>query len=326
VTQIVDALAGAGAEPPAPQRSGALATGRSARPPRRRASTQRARQNRIGYLFILPFLIYFAMFLLAPMVMSFVISFMEWDLRSAPTFVGFDNYLNLMFDPIRYPEFWPSLGVTLQYILLSVPVGVFIALVISAMLNANVKGEGFFKTAYFIPNVTAVVAVAAMWIFMLDPQFGLINEVLGTNISFLGMPQTALATLAAMAIWSALGYNILILLSAMKSIDESLYDAAKIDGANAMQRFFSITLPSIQPIIFFILITATIGAFQAFDQMYLMTGGGPDGSTLTYLLSLYNHAFRYFEMGTASAMSYILLLIILFVTWIGFRFIPQKLD
>ncbi|MBA4248357.1 MAG: ABC transporter permease [Microbacterium sp.] len=301
------------------------------RPRARRAAQPRrgsykATQNRMGYLFILPFLIYFAVFLLAPMIMSFVISFMEWDLRSAPTFVGLDNYANLMFDPIRYPEFWPSLGVTLQYILLSVPVGIIIAVVISAMLNSNVKGESFFKTAYFIPNVTAIVAVAAMWIFMLDPQFGLINEVLGTNISFLGMPQTALATLAVMAIWTALGYNILILLSAMKSIDESLYDAAKIDGANAVQRFTAITLPSIQPIIFFIVITGVIGAFQAFDQMYLMTGGGPDGATLTYLLSLYNHAFRYFEMGTASAMSYLLLLVILFVTWIGFRFIPQKLD
>lgn len=315
----------------------AVVAGQSATPPRRprptvrrgaphRRTSYRVRQNRTGYLFILPFLLYFAMFLLLPMLMSFVLSFMEWDLRSAPTFVGLDNYANLLFDPIRYPEFWPSLGVTLQYILMSVPLGIAIALGVSAMLNANVKGEGFFKTAYFIPNVTAVVAVAAMWIFMLDPQFGLINDVLGTNISFLGMPETALASLAAMAIWGALGYNILILLSAMKSIDESLYEAAKIDGANAIQRFFAITLPSIQPIIFFIIITGTIGAFQAFDQMYLMTGGGPDGSTLTYLLSLYNHAFRYFEMGTASAMSYLLLLIILFVTWVGFRFIPQKLD
>lgn len=317
MTQLIDppVVAGQPATPP-----------RRPRAPSRRRGSYRARQNRTGYLFILPFLLYFAMFLLLPMLMSFVLSFMEWDLRSAPTFVGLDNYANLLFDPIRYPEFWPSLGVTLQYILMSVPLGIAIALGISAMLNANVKGEGFFKTAYFIPNVTAVVAVAAMWIFMLDPQFGLINDVLGTNISFLGMPETALASLAAMAIWGALGYNILILLSAMKSIDESLYEAAKIDGANAVQRFFAITLPSIQPIIFFIIITATIGAFQAFDQMYLMTGGGPDGSTLTYLLSLYNHAFRYFEMGTASAMSYLLLLIILFVTWVGFRFIPQKLD
>lgn len=317
MTQLIDPPVTAG-EPVPPRRPRATA--------RRRGGSYRSRQTRTGYIFILPFLLYFATFLLLPMLMSFVLSFMEWDLRSTPRFVGLDNYANLLFDPVRYPEFWPSLGVTLQYILMSVPVGVAIALGISAMLNANIKGEGFFKTAYFIPNVTAVVAVAAMWIYMLDPQFGLINDVLGTNISFLGMPETALASLAAMAIWSALGYNILILLSAMKSIDESLYEAAKIDGANALQRFFAITLPSIQPIIFFIIITATIGAFQAFDQMYLMTGGGPDGATLTYLLSLYNHAFRYFEMGTASAMSYLLLLVILFVTWVGFRFIPQKLD
>ena len=277
-------------------------------------------------MFIAPFLLYFAVFLALAMVMSFVISFTDWNLRSEPEFVGVDNYVNLVSDASRYPDFWPSLGVTLKYVALSVPIGLILALVVAALLNANVKGEGFFKTAYYIPNVTAIVAVAAMWIFMLDPQFGVVNKVLGTNISFLGDPNTALPSLAAMAIWGALGYNILILVSAMKSIDESLYEAAKLDGANALQRFIVVTLPAIQPVVFFLMITAVIGGFQAFDQMYLITNGGPDGTTMTYLLSLYNHAFRYFEMGTASAMSYILLAIILVVTFIGFKLVPQQFD
>jgi multiple sugar transport system permease protein len=260
------------------------------------------------------------------MVMSFVISFTEWNMRSEPVFVGVQNYANLLFDSTGYPDFWPSLGVTLKYVLMSVPIGLVAALLVAAMLNANVKGEGFFKTAYYIPNVTAIVAVAAMWIFILDPQFGIANKILGTNISFLGDPGTALPSLAAMAVWGSLGYNILILLSAMKSIDESLYEAAELDGANAFQRFMVVTLPGIQPVIFFLLITAVIGGFQAFDQMYLMTGGGPDGTTMTYLLSLYNHAFKYFEMGTASAMSYILLVVILIVTWLGFKLVPQQFE
>lgn len=292
----------------------------------RRRGRYRLRDNVTGYLFIAPFLVYFAVFLLAPMVMSFVISFTNWNMRSTPDFVGVDNYKNLLFDSDLYPDFWPSLGVTFKYVLMSVPLGIVVALVVAAMLNANVKGEGFFKTAYYIPNVTAIVAVAAMWIFMLDPRFGLVNRLFGTHVSFLGNPGTALQTLAAMAIWGGLGYNVLILVAAMKSIDESLYEAAKIDGANAVQRFFVVTLPAIRPTLFFLLVTAVIGGFQAFDQMYLMTGGGPDGTTMTYLLSLYNHAFRYFEMGTASAMSYLLLVVILVITWLGFRFLPQNAD
>ncbi|MFT4123648.1 MAG: sugar ABC transporter permease [Microbacteriaceae bacterium] len=287
---------------------------------------QRIRSALTGYLFIAPFLVYFAVFLLLPMLMAFGISFTDWNMRSAPEFVGLDNYISLLTDSTRYPDFWPSLWVTLKYVLMSVPIGLVAALVVAAMLNADVRGEGFFKAAYYIPNVTAVVAVAAMWIFMLDPQFGVVNKALGTHISFLGDPNTALPTLATMTIWGALGYNVLILLSAIKSIDESLYEAAKLDGAGAVRRLLVVTLPAIQPVLFFVMVTAIIGGFQAFDQMYLMTGGGPDGATMTYLLSLYNHAFRYFEMGTASAMSYILLVIILFVTWLGFKLVPQQLD
>lgn len=284
------------------------------------------RENKIGYLFILPLIIYFLIFQLLPMSLSFVISFTEWNLRGTPEFVGFSNYINLLTDAQLYPDFWPSLWITLKYILYFLPIGIFLSVVVSAMLNGNVKGDGFFKTAYYIPNVTAGVAVAAMWIFMLDPQIGLVNQLLGTSHSWLGNVSTALPTLAIMSVWGVLGYNVLILLAAMKSIPDDLYEAAKIDGANAWRRFISITIPSIQPTIFFIIVTGFIASFQVFDQMYLMTGGGPNGSTTTYLLSLYNHAFRYFEMGTASAMSYILLLIILFVTWLNFKFIPQRRD
>lgn len=293
---------------------------------RKTKSTLMRQEAWIGYLFIAPLVLYFLVFQAAPMLISFFISFTEWNMRSEPVFVGFDNYKNLLFDSVQYPDFWPSLGITFKYILYSLPVGILLALIVSSLLNSNVKGEGFFKTAYYIPNVTAGVAVSAMWIYMLDPKYGMINQLLGTNTSFLAQVSTALPTLAVMAIWGGLGYNILILVSAMKSIDESLYEAAKMDGANVFHRFRYVTLPCIQPTIFFILVTGLIASFQAFDQMYLMTGGGPNGSTTTYLLSLYNHAFRYYEMGTASAMSYILFMIIMVFTWLNFKFVPQQVD
>ncbi|MDX8366145.1 sugar ABC transporter permease [Cytobacillus sp. IB215665] len=283
-------------------------------------------QTKIGYLFILPMIIYFSIFLLLPILLSFVLSFTEWNMRSTPKFVGFENYTNLLFDSVKYPNFWPSLLVTLKYILFSLPVGILLALILASALNANVKGEGFFKTAYYVPNVTSFVAVAAMWVFLLDPLIGMVNQLLGINHSWLGSVTTALPALAVMGIWTGLGYNILIIISAMKGIPDSVYEAAKIDGANPIQRFIYITLPMIQPTIFFLLVTGLIASFQVFDPMYLMTKGGPDGSTMSYMLSLYNHAFRYFEMGTASAMSYILLVIILIVTWINFKFVPEKMD
>ncbi|MFS1514993.1 carbohydrate ABC transporter permease [Bacillus sp. SCS-151] len=283
-------------------------------------------QTKIGYLFILPMIIYFSIFLLLPILLSFVLSFTEWNMRSTPKFVGFENYTNLLFDSVKYPNFWPSLLVTLKYILFSLPIGILLALILASALNSNVKGEGFFKTAYYVPNVTSFVAVAAMWVFLLDPLIGMVNQLLGINHSWLGSVTTALPALAVMGIWTGLGYNILIIISAMKGIPDSVYEAAKIDGANPIQRFIYITLPMIQPTIFFLLVTGLIASFQIFDPMYLMTKGGPDGSTMSYMLSLYNHAFRYFEMGTASAMSYILLVIILFVTWINFKFVPEKMD
>ncbi|MCA0991269.1 carbohydrate ABC transporter permease [Pseudalkalibacillus hwajinpoensis] len=285
-----------------------------------------AKESTMGWVFILPLLLYFIVFQLAPMLLSFGISFTSWNLRSPAEFVGFENYKNLLFDSVNYPDFWPSLWITLKYIVFSLPGGIFIALVLAAMLNANVKGEGFFKTAYYIPNITAMVAVAAMWIFLLDPKYGLVSQLFDIDQSWLGSKSTALPTLGIMAIWSALGYNVLILLTTMKGIPDELYESATIDGANAWQKFTKVTLPMIQPTIFFLIVTGLIAAFQVFDQMYLMTGGGPDGATQTYMLSLYNHAFRYFEMGTASAMSYILLIIILIITWVNFKFIPQRFD
>jgi multiple sugar transport system permease protein len=289
-----------------------------------------------GIVLLIPLFIYFTVFQLLPMLLSLGVSFTEWNLRSKPEFIGLDNYINLLFDQLHYPDFWPSLYVTLKYILFSIPAGLILALIIAALLNSNIKGEGFFKTAFYIPNVTAGVAVAAMWIFILDPQFGLLNQTLSVipglsqfaDTSWLRNEHTALPIISVMTIWSGLGYNVLLLLTSMKSIPDELYEASRIDGANAWHQLSRITIPMIQPTLFFLIVTGLIAGFQAFDQMYLMSNGtgSPNGTTMTYLFSLYNHAFKYYEMGTASAMSYLLLLIILLITWINFKFIPQKYD
>ena len=254
-----------------------------------------------------------------PMLMAFGISFTDWKIIDKPKFVGLTNYIQLFTDSYLYPYFWRSLLTTVIYILLTVPFSIAITLVVSAILNSNIKGEGVFKTIFYIPSVTAGAAVAATWKFMVDPQYGLINQILGTNFSLLSNKYTALPTLAFMSVWGGLGYNVLIMHAAMKGINKELYDAAAIDGAGFIKTFFKVTIPSVKPIILFLSVTSLIGGFQAFDQMYFMTGGGPNKATLTYMYQVYNLVnLEIPNMGAASAMSYILLLIILGVTAVQF--------
>lgn len=289
--------------------------------------TKQFRENMTGWLFVLPLIVYFFVFQLAPMIIAFVISLNEWNMRTPMKFVGIQNYTHLLSNyQGLFDDFWPSLVVTLKYIVLTVPASVILVLVVAALLNSKIRGEGMFKTIFYIPSVTSGVAIAAIWMFMLDPQHGMINQLLGTHISFLATKSTALYTLAVMAVWGGLGYNTLIMLSAMKGINESLYEAAEIDGAGPIKKFFHVTVPSVTPIIFFISITSVIGSFQAFDQMYLTTGGGPEKSTMTYMLGLYNQAFEYNNMGVACAMSYILFIIIMIITFIQFKVQPQNVD
>ena len=288
---------------------------------------KKIKDNIDGYLFILPLIIYFIVFQLLPILMAFGISFTDWNILSDEMkFIGFKNYYELFTDRLIYPYFYKSLLVTFEYMLLTIPASVIITLIVSAMLCSKIKGERFFKTAFYVPSVTVGVAVAAMWKFMVDPSFGLINQILGTHISFLGDKGTALLTLSVMSVWGGLGYNTLIMVSAMKNIDTSLYEAAEIDGANAFKRFIHVTIPGVMPTLFFICITSMIGSFQAFDQMYLMTGGGPEHTTFTYMYGVYNQAFEYYNIGTASAMSYILFVIILIFTFIQFKVVPQRVD
>ncbi len=278
-----------------------------------------------GYLFVSPLIIYMAIFLIAPMAMALYYSFLKGVNTPRESFVGVDNYIALLTNKNDlYPEFYKSLTVTLKYIVLTVPANIVLALVVSALLNSKVKAERFFKTSFYIPSVTVGVAIMAMWRYMVDPTFGLINQLFGTNLNFLGNENYALPTIAIMSIWGSLGYNVLIMLSAMKNIDPALYEAASIDGANAFQKFIRVTVPQVMPTTFFLVITGLIGAFQVFDQAYFLTGGGPNQSTYTYMFGVYNRAFGDApNLGIASAMSYILFAIILVITIIQFKVLPQ---
>lgn len=282
------------------------------------------KRNAQGLLFVTPLIVYFLVFQLAPMLIALVLSFTNYDgvHDDVIQWIGLDNYIDVLTNNSgNFDHFWKSLLVTIEYILLTVPANILVALVVSALLNSKVKGERFFKTAFYVPSVTASVAVTAMWKFMLDPQAGLINKLLGTDINFLQTEGLNLVTLAVMSVWGGIGYNVLIMLSAMKNIDRSLYEAASIEGANSFKQFWQITVPGVMPTVFFFLITGIIGGFQAFEQMFLMTGKGVNYSTFTYVYGVYEQldAASGQGLGMGSAMSFILFLILIGLTVIQFR-------
>lgn len=282
------------------------------------------RTNLIGFLFIIPLLAYFLLFQLAPMVLSFIISFTDWEGFGAFNFIGLQNYIAVLTNQDNlYPYFWKSLLVTIEYILLTVPLSIACALVVSALLNNKIKGETFFKTAFYIPSCTAAVANIVLWKFMLDPNYGMINQIFGTNVNFLGKEGLDLVMISLMSVWGGVGYNVLIMLSAMKNIDSSLYEVARIEGVSGFKQFLHITIPGVMPTIFFFLVTGLIGGFQCFEAMYLMTGTGVNHSTYTYIYGVYETSMTNGQLGLGSAMSYLLFVLILGITIIQFRMLPQ---
>lgn len=287
--------------------------------------SRKARNNFNGWLFILPLVVYFILFQLAPIILSFFYSLTDWNGYSDSfTMVGLQNYWDAITNTILYPDFWPSIGTTFLYVLCTVPLSIILALLVAALLNSKIKGERFFKTCFYIPSVTAGVAVSAMWIYMLDPTYGIvgaINHAFGTDINLLNSYSSALITLALMSVWGGLGYNVLIVLSAMKNINPQLYEACEIDGGGSIHKFFHVTIPGVMPTLFFLLITSTIGSLQAFDQMYLMTNGAY--GTTTVMLEIYSLYADHSQVGMASAMSYILFLIIMVFVFVQYSVFPQ---
>jgi len=270
-------------------------------------------------LFILPSFVPLLAFRLLPMVASVGISGLEWNLISPPRWVGGDNYANVLTDP----TFHRGLRNTLYYIAGYLPLVYFGALAVALLLNRGVRGIAFFRGLYFLPVLTSWVVVALLWKWILNPQVGIVNYALGlVGIDGPGWwtdPAWAMPSIILASAWKDLGFIMLILLAGLQGISEDMYEAARVDGAGAWQRFRHVTMPLLTPATFFVAVLALIGGFQVFDQVWVMTEGGPAGSTTVVMEQIYSNAFRYGLMGRAAAMSWVLFAIILTATLLQFR-------
>jgi multiple sugar transport system permease protein/sn-glycerol 3-phosphate transport system permease protein len=269
-----------------------------------------------AYLFLLPSFIGLLVFLLLPIIAVAVLSLFNWGLLSTPKFIGLQNYNTLIHSQVM----WHSLFVTIYYVLLNIPAQTVIALLLALLMNKKLPGIGIFRTLFVVPWMATPVAMGIVWQWIFSPQYGSLN----TFLAFFGIHGPAwltslglaLPSVAAVNIWQYVGYNMLFFLAGVQGIPEYLYEAAHIDGASPVRAFFQITLPLLNPTLFFVLVTDIIGSFQVFDTVFVMTNGGPEQNTTTFNFLLYREAFQYFHTGYAAALSMVLFVIIAAVTLI----------
>ncbi|PLR82551.1 carbohydrate ABC transporter permease [Bacillus sp. V33-4] len=270
-------------------------------------------------VFLLPNLIGFLTFIVFPLLSSLAISFTNWDLISTMEFVGIDNYKHLMADK----EFWAAFTHTVTFIIGYLPLVMIFGLACALLLNRKVKFRAFFRAAYFLPVVTSWVAVSLVWKWLFNPSYGLINYFLSfvgiEGLNWLQDENLAMPAIIITSVWKDIGFVMVLFLGGLQNISTSYYEAAEIDGANSWKKFWNITLPLLTPTTFFVTIISLINSFQVFDQVMIMTEGGPGGATNVLVQNIYNHAFRYFEMGYASAMSWILFIVIFVITLIQMK-------
>ncbi|GII28047.1 carbohydrate ABC transporter permease [Planotetraspora mira] len=306
----------------------------SDRPGRRPRPGFGRRDSIVGWLLIAPALVYFVAFLLYPAVAALYYSFTDWNLRSSPSWVGLANYTDLLFDDVKFPHFWKSVQVSLLYTVVAVPLTLVAALGQALLINAIRRGSNLFRLLLFLPVVTAEAAVGAIWRWLYDPQYGLINIILGwfgvPPQNWLNNPDLVIPALAFISAWQC-GISMIIYLAGLKGIPLSLREAAIIDGAGPVQRFRKVVMPMLRPTTFYLLVTGVIAALQVFGLVYVIFSaanksvtGGPEQAGLTYVLHLYLFAFRYDAMGAACAMSFILLVFIMIITALQFKFVKQE--
>lgn len=266
----------------------------------------------VAWIFIMPALIGTFIFIIIPVVCSFSLSFTKWDLLNPIEFVGLKNYSELFHQNI----FWKILLNTVVFALSTSILGVIIPLILASILNTKIRGAEFYKSAYFMPFITPMVVIGIIWSWIFDPNIGLLNQVLNIHINWLYDSCYAMPALIIVSVWKLIGYNMIIFLSSLSTISQSLFEAAKIDGANSFQIFKNVTIPLMSSTIFFVVIITAISSFQIFDLIYLMTQGGPFDSTNVLVYAIYKEAFEYFNVGRASAIAYVLFVIILVLTLI----------
>ena len=288
--------------------------------------TTKRRDLLAGLLFLSPTLVVFSVFILFPVFFSFFLSFHVWNMFSDEhTFVGLDNYARVLTNP----EFWSVLSNTVMYTLGTIPLNMSLALLVAALLNKKIAGKRWLRTAFFAPVVMSSVAAAVIWRWVYEPNFGLLNWFLGLfgvpAINWLNDPSAAMFALIVMGVWKTFGVNMVLFSAGLQGIPDHYYEAASIDGAGAWHKFWNITLPLLSPTTFFILVMSVIGSFQVFDTVYVLTSGGPLGSTKVLVFYLYEQAFKFFEMGYASAVAYLLFAIIFTLTLLQVKYLKGSI-
>lgn len=289
---------------------------------KKKGLSRKAKDNLAGYLFISPWIIGFIGLTLGPLLFSLAASFTDYNITSKMNFIGLENFKRMFtVDDL----FRTSLYNTLYYVVFSVPLTTAGAILLGVLLNQKVKGMKFFRTIYYLPAVLSGVAVYFLWMQLLSPSTGLVNTMLGwfgiAGPAWLFDPEWTKPALLLMKMWSV-GGGMLLYLASLQGVSPQMYEAAEIEGASAWQKFYHITLPMISPIIFFDVITSTIGSFQIFQEAYVMTengSGGPGNSLLFYNLHMWNNAFEVFNMGYASAMAWLLFIIVMLLTVVNMK-------
>ena len=298
----------------------AIRPGSSGRLRSRRGLGRLARREALlFYVLIAPWLVNLVVFVVGPVLSSLYLSFTQYNIVNPAIWVGLANYQRLF---SADPLFYQSLRVTTIWVVAGVPLRLAAALFFAILLNQKVPAVGFFRTVYYLPSVVSGVAVSLLWVWMLQPQFGLLNYALHLvglpGPQWLSSPSWALPGLIVMSMWTV-GSTMIIFLAGLQGIPAELYESAKIDGAGTIRQFLSVTIPLITPVILFNLVIGIIASFQVFTQAYVMTNGGPNNATLFYVLYLYQVAFQFSQMGYASALAWILFVIVLTLTLLVFR-------
>ncbi|NPV78651.1 MAG: sugar ABC transporter permease [Firmicutes bacterium] len=274
----------------------------------------RNREALTGVIFALPWLLGFCIFRVYAIITVIYYSLTDFKVFAPPEWIGLVNYQELFRSD---PLFYRSLSNTFYYVAFSIPLGIIVAFLLAELLNQKVKGMALFRTIFYLPSIVPIVASSMLWLWILNPNFGLLNAFLSKlglpAPNWFGSPVWSKPALILMSIWG-IGGTMIIFLAGLQDIPQQLYEAAELDGAGVFQKFFRITIPMMTPTLFFSLVMGIIGGFQTFTQAFIMTQGGPAYSTLFYALYLYNNAFRYFKMGYASSQALVLLVIIMILT------------
>jgi multiple sugar transport system permease protein len=271
------------------------------------------------YLYLLPTLVGLLLFSAGSVIATFFISFTRWPIVTSPQWIGLGNYRTILHSHLFWEVFWN----TMYFVVLAVPLSIASSLGAAVLVNRQTRGIRFFRTAYFLPVVSSMVAVALVWSFIFNPEYGLLNYLLKLvgirGPAWLYDAHWALPAMVIVTVWKGLGYSMVIFLAGLQSIPEDLYEAAALDGAGSARRFWRITLPMLSPTLFFVLVITLISSFQVFEQTYVLTRGGPGNATLTLSYHIYESAFQFFQMGYAAAVSYVLFAFIFLITLLQFK-------